>query len=246
MPGSVPTTVYDEKFYDLTVEGSLRSARIVVPLVFNLNPIRSVVDFGCGHGTWLKAFQELGIVDIQGIDGDYVDRRRILIDPGKFLAADLTRPIRLDRNYDLAMSLEVGEHLPRSSSVHLVDSLVSASRFILFSAAIPNQGGYSHINEQWPEFWRSLFLERGYRRLDCIRSIIFTNKNIEIFYRQNLYIFAAEPVFDEIVRGHPGLDVDQELEIVHKGILNNYKSCASLFREAVKAGMKSVRHRFSS
>jgi hypothetical protein len=240
------SSVYDEKFYDITVGGSLRSARIVVPLVSNLKTIRSVVDFGCGHGTWLKAFQELGVADLRGIDGEYVDRRKILIDPGQFLAADLTGPIHLGRNYDLAMCLEVGEHLPKSSSIHLVDSLASASGLVLFSAAIPGQGGIHHINEQWPDYWRSLFLERGYDRVDCIRPQIFGNGQVDWFYRQNLFLFASKAVLEEITENNDIIDTNNELEIVHKSIVDNYKSCSNLFRETIAAGFRSVRRRLSS
>jgi hypothetical protein len=76
---------------------------------------------------------------------------RILVDC--FEPADLSKPLRLSRRYDLACSLEVGEHLPPASSDHLVSSLVTAAPVALFSAAIPRQGGFGHVNEQWQDWW---------------------------------------------------------------------------------------------
>src|SRR5579862_7490141 len=106
---------YTEAFYDYQAEGSLRSARIVAPLLLRWISASRVFDVGCGLGTWLKAFQENGVQTIRGVDGSYIDKTKLLIDPGSFLEADLFGPFTLDGSYDLAISLEVGEHLPRAA-----------------------------------------------------------------------------------------------------------------------------------
>jgi hypothetical protein len=186
---SVP---YDDAFFDDQVDGSLSSARAVIPLLLKLLPVRSVVDFGCGRGTWLKVCLENGVETALGLDGDYVRRDKLLIDPGLFRSVDLRRPIELERRFDLALCLEVGEHLPSRSGPLLVESLAKAAPVVVFSAALPGQGGTDHINEQWPAYWQQLFERQGMRKYDVLRPLIWNRPEIEAWYRQNLYIFTKE------------------------------------------------------
>src|SRR5215204_4952574 len=109
------STPYGVRFYNDQRSGSLRSAQVIVPLVTALIRPRSVVDVGCGIGTWLKVFSEAGVEDYLGLDGDYVTRDQLLIEPMHFQAADLANPPKLERTFDLAVCLEVGEHLPAKS-----------------------------------------------------------------------------------------------------------------------------------
>lgn len=91
-------------------------------------------------GTWLSVFREKGVKDIVGIDGDYVDQNMLHIPEGAFIALDLTQPIKLNREFDLVVSLEVAEHLPIECAETFVETLTSLGAVILFSAAIPFQG----------------------------------------------------------------------------------------------------------
>src|SRR5436190_19968909 len=102
-------TAYDATFYAEQADGSLRSARAVVPLVMELVRPASVLDVGCGLGTWLAAFAEAGVADFLGMDGDYVDRAKLKIPAERFRAADLTNPPSPGRTFDLAVCLEVAE-----------------------------------------------------------------------------------------------------------------------------------------
>jgi SAM-dependent methyltransferase len=156
----------------------------------------SVVDLGCGLGTWLSVFAELGVEDVLGIDGEYVDRSALAIPADRFLARDLTRPLELPRTFDLAVSLEVAEHLPPDAAQTLVDSLTRHAPAVLFSAAIPGQDGVDHVNTQWPSYWRGLFLPRGYRAVDCIRPRIWDDEDVEFWYRQNLLLFVRSDVLE--------------------------------------------------
>src|SRR5438046_10610902 len=92
----------------------------------------SVVDLGCGIGTWLAVFAEHNVGDYVGIDGDYVDRSQLLIPPERFLSGDLSEPVELNRRFDLAVSLEVAEHLPAASARVLVASLTGLPPVVLF------------------------------------------------------------------------------------------------------------------
>ena len=75
-------------------------------------------------------------------------RSRLLTDPAKFTAVDLRDSFAIGRTFDLAISLEVAEHPPEEFAEPLVERLVTAAPFVLFSAAIPEQGGIHHVNEQ--------------------------------------------------------------------------------------------------
>jgi 2-polyprenyl-3-methyl-5-hydroxy-6-metoxy-1,4-benzoquinol methylase len=140
----------------------LRSAELVVPILIDLFRPRSVIDVGCGVAGWLAVFREHGVSDICGIDGAWVKAVQLKIDPGKFREIELVEPFRLERRFDLVLSLEAAEHLPLKSAPGFVESIARLGPVIVFSAAVPFQGGTNHLNEQWPDFWIKLFNECGY------------------------------------------------------------------------------------
>src|SRR5712692_4458031 len=102
---------YTSDYYRSHRDGARQSARVLVPMVLRYIPARSVIDVGCGQGTWLAVFREHGAEDVWGVDGDHVDRGQLEIPAAQFQAADLTRPLTLKRRFDLVVSLEVAEHL---------------------------------------------------------------------------------------------------------------------------------------
>lgn len=181
--------IYNEKFYDDQSSGSLRSAKAIVPTIVDLLSPKSVVDIGSGIGTWLSVFVENGVQDILGIDGPYVERNKLLIPSDCFLAADLNNIPPMTRPFDLALCLEVAEHLPHNSSDTLVDALTTSSNVVLFSAAIPFQGGEFHINEQWPDYWHEKFIRKNFISFDFLRQSLWANDEIEFWYRQNMVLY---------------------------------------------------------
>ena len=176
------------KYIHDDVVHNFNAAREVLPLVFDLVKPASILDVGCGTGTWLKVAQDLGIADIQGVDGDYVDRSMLKISTSHFQSHDLNKPFSLNRKFDLAICLEVAEHLLPAAANDLVSSLTEHSDLILFSAALPGQGGQHHINEQWPSYWQKLFEKKGYEMQDVLRLKIWNNTKIERWYRQNIFL----------------------------------------------------------
>jgi len=189
MTASDPPQPYSSDYYRAQRDGARRSARAIVPLVLELVEPRSVLDVGCGAGAWLSVFRDLGIADIFGVDGGEVDEL-LEIPPERFRAVDLRRPLQLDRRFDLAVSLEVAEHLPPEYADVLVDSLTALGDVVLFSAAIPGQGGTEHLNEQWPDHWAGLFGARGYLPVDCLRRKVWNDDEVEWWYAQNILLFA--------------------------------------------------------
>ena len=183
------TTVYDSSYYQRQIQGSLQSARVVAPILMDLFSPRSVVEVGCGHGTWLGAFHEQKVSDMLGIDGDYIDVNEMVIPLDCFKSFDLTAPLDLGRTFDLALSLEVAEHIPPTSAEVFVASICKLAPVVLFSAAIPSQSGTGHINLQWPHYWHELFARHGYHAFDPIRHKIWHDSRVEWWYRQNIYVY---------------------------------------------------------
>jgi len=187
---------YDANFFEGQSPGSRRSAAVVVPVVNELVRPRSVLDVGCGVGTWLAEWSCGGVTDLCGLDGEYVDRSAMQIQPSNFTAMDLRKPFSLGRRFDLVQSLEVAEHLEESCSDMLVQSLASHGDTILFSAAVPGQGGTNHVNEQWPSYWAEKFSWLGLKPFDVVRPVIWNDSRVDWWYRQNILIFSKNAAFE--------------------------------------------------
>ena len=185
---------YRSDWFESRKERARESARVVLPVVFTLIEPSSIVDVGCGTGSWLVVAEELGVPDSIGIDASHVDRALLEIPEERFLVHDLRNSPALNRTFDLALCLEVGEHLPLSSASILVQTLVGLAPVVLFSAAVPGQGGTSHVNEQWPEYWAALFSNHGYLAYDVVRPRIWRDDRVRYFYAQNslLYVRGSE------------------------------------------------------
>jgi SAM-dependent methyltransferase len=181
---------------------SAASARVVLPLLFRLSRPASVVDVGCLFGAWAAAAGELGVADVTGVDGTYVDRSKLLLD--RFEAHDLTVQFRLDREFDLALCLEVAHYLPRQRAASFVADLCALSPLVLFSAAIPHQGGLGHVNEQWPAYWAEHFVKRGYTPVDCVRDEIWDDPDVAPWYAQNTLLFVKHDAATAPLRAHYG------------------------------------------
>lgn len=183
---------YSFEFYEELSDTALPSARRVVPLVRELLPVSSVVDVGCGNGSWLSVFREAGALRILGIDGDWPSERQLLIPAACFRRLPLHQSIDTEEVFDLALCLEVAEHFPPDRADSLVADLCRLAPVVLFSAAIPYQGGLNHINEQWPAYWADRFERNGYRTIDVFRLQLWEDTEVTWWYKQNLLLFATE------------------------------------------------------
>ena len=233
--------IYDAGFFEHVDETALQAARRVVPIVTDLLHPASVIDVGCGRGGWLSVFRENGVESIQGVDGDYVDRSRLLIPSSSFRSIDLAGPFQIEGKYDLAVSLEVAEHIAAANADRLVEQLVGCAPFVLFSAAIPNQGGTHHVNERMPAYWHRRFAQHGYVALDPVRPKILSDRSVEYWYRQNILLYGLRDAVLASPRlaAEPQLAIGYELEWVHARIVNGmagrYIGVGRLLRELVKA-----------
>ena len=183
---------YSQDFYSYIDAGSRRSARVVASMLLPEMKIASLLDIGAGHGAWAAEWLAAGVEDVVAVDGDYVDRSQLAVPKKQFRAHDLATPLDLGRRFDLVQSLEVAEHLPPEKAELFVDNLVAHGDVILFSAAVPHQGGEHHVNEQPPEYWRRKFANRGLSVFDFLRPRLERRKEVKPWYRFNSYIYANE------------------------------------------------------
>lgn len=173
---------------------NLKAPNIIVPLIIRYLQPASVLDIGCGTGTFLRAFNDAGITDILGIDGTWVKTDDLYINKAYFKIADLEKPLHLNKSFDIAVCLEVAEHLKPTSADIIVDSLVTHSKTVIFSAAVINQGGQNHINEQDFDYWQQKFAAHGYEFYDFFRPLLWNNNEVDWWYRQNMFIVAHTSV----------------------------------------------------
>lgn len=180
--------MYSAEFYDLIRPGIVSSASQVVPVVADLVQPATMIDVGCGEGWWARAFADLG-VRATAVDGPHVDARAAI----PITRLDLATA-RLDLGrFDLAVCLEVAEHLPPSRAETLVDDLIAAAPVVLFSAAIPGQGGAGHVNELPLPYWVALFQARGHAVSGALRWLFWDDPKVEHWYAQNMIVTAQDP-----------------------------------------------------
>lgn len=172
---------------------STEGARAALEILFRQSRPASMLDVGCGCGTWLKAAMELGVTSVQGVDGVPIPEEQLLIPRHCFRVQDLTQPWDSPAQFDLVICVEVAEHLPPDSSPDLIKMLAARGNRILFSAAAPGQPGQNHIHCQWPDFWQAHFNRFGFACDDSIRWQLWDNEDVEPWYRQNLFLAVRAP-----------------------------------------------------
>lgn len=196
MGNSIDSQQYDSTFYRDIMNGSRLSAIVIVPYILALFPdIKTVSDFGCGAGAWLKEF-ELAGMEIQGYDFGVGVPENLLIPIQCFSSLDMTQHANVERKFDLALSLEVAEHIDARDADSFINLLTSSADVIVFSAAVPNQGGTDHKNEQWPAYWVKKFELFGFSCFDILRPVFWHDSRIEFWYRQNIMLYLSKKIVD--------------------------------------------------
>ncbi len=250
---------YTASELDAISQGSVQSAEVIVPFIKNIFSPVSVLDVGCGLASWLKVWEQNGVGDIFGVDGGEVAADQLMISSDKFRAIDLRDRFDLGRRFGLVQSLEVGEHLPTECAADFVDSLTTHADVVLFSAAIPGQGGYLHLNERWQSYWAALFEQRGLQTFDIVRPLVWNNNRVRVWYKQNSLVFvqaARVAEFDGLQAFTGG--VESQIDLVHPEMFSekmshpqNWASAASFPVRKLAVGLMkaipaAIRRRFAS
>jgi SAM-dependent methyltransferase len=183
-PLPLPEVDYDHNLNLHSFTGPLAA----VPILLKHYAFSSLLDVGCGTGSWLAAAVKHGVSNVFGVDGVAALSSRLHIPTSRFQQVDFRSEWDLGMQFDAALCLEVAEHLPSNYEANFIKNLVKHSSLVFFSAAPPGQSGQNHVNCHWPEHWQALFNDFGYECSDLIRWALWDISEIEPWYRQNLFV----------------------------------------------------------
>lgn len=236
--------IYTPDFYTDLDSSAEPSAKVIVPLLLSALDIKSVVDLGCGDGGWLEIFRKNGVAKIMGVDGDWVPKENLKIAAENFHEHSLDEPFSCEDSFDLAISLEVAEHLSPNRAKTFIKELTELAPTILFSAAIPGQGGVNHINEQWASYWKRLFAAHDYACIDLLRPKIWNDPNVTWWYKQNLILYVDREILNENegLKLKPTIESEERLDIVHPELwLKTLKSKKPSFTSLLRRQFRQLR-----
>jgi SAM-dependent methyltransferase len=222
--------IYNNDFFLFHKENSFQAAKLIVPIILDTFVINSVVDVGCGNGSWLRVFLDHGINNICGYDISDLEQEAYLVNK-KFIKTNnnfTSIDFSIKGKYDLLICLEVVEHLPRKISKNFIKKISNVSPLILFSAAIPGQKGTGHVNEQVPSYWRRLFNDNDFVEIDFLKPLLWKNAKIAWWYRQNITMYISKPYLDssvklkELANLYPQLNENENLVLISERILQKH------------------------
>jgi SAM-dependent methyltransferase len=194
------------------------SAHRILGILFEYARPDSVLDVGCGLGTWMSVASSLGVHDVHGIEGHRLDPSQLVVEQSLVTSVDLEQGFALNRRFDVAFCLEVAEHLSASAADQLVASLAAHTDVVLFSAAIPFQGGHHHVNEQFPDYWRIRFARHGFQPVDFIRPRIWNDPEVLWWLRQNTLLFAHDRAVAANEQLRQEAAIPRSLSVVHPDV----------------------------
>lgn len=168
---------------DMLYMCSLFPVKVIDRIIYEFQP-QSILDVGCGTGISLEYFLQ------KNIDAVGVENSRLAISKSpvkeKIIRHNLKKPLDLKKKFDMVWSFEVIEHIHPSFETIFLNSLIRHSDRIIISAAMPNQGGHGHFNEQLPEYWIDKFLNLGFQLNQNISECLH---NIDEMHAKNMLVF---------------------------------------------------------
>lgn len=183
---------YSDEYFDGWAEDSFKSAKGLLEILYKLYSAQSVADFGCGRGAWLTTCEMLGSRVLHGYDGPWVKKEKLYSNNIEFFPVNFEEKVVPRRRYDLAISVEVAEHISDKNADNFINMMNDASDVIIFGAAAKGQGGENHINEHWQSYWIGKFKKKGYICFDIFRSVLWKNSDVDWWYKQNTFLFVKE------------------------------------------------------
>lgn len=233
--------LYGDSFYNAQIKGSYRSASIYVKHLLGIFKPCSVIDVGCGRGSWLKAFSEEGVLNLVGIDGAWNSQENIIDPIIDFIPLDLNKPLmNFEHKFDLAISLEVAEHLRTESSITFVRNIISLADIVMFGAAYKKQGGVDHSNEQLHSYWAKIFIDNDFIPYDIFRPNFWGNEEVEFWYQQNTFLYVKkDSVFNQTLTdaGHKPISNIAFMNCVHPQLYDSWVLTAN---KPLKAIIKKI------
>jgi hypothetical protein len=195
-------------------DGSIAHKRKILEVLRKHYDFQSVADLGCGRAGWLRVAKSMGIQKVHGYDIPEIDISQREIKENEFTPVDLSEKYSFNQAFDLAISTEVAEHIPVNGTENFIGNLVEAAPVILFSAALPYQGGLGHVNENWVEYWHGFFQERDYHCIDFLRDKLWHDPSIPYYYRQNLLLYVNRDKLNHFV-GQGMIESNNPKSLIH-------------------------------
>ena len=199
--------IYNRAFFEGNQQEGVRMAPWFVPLLQNVFDFHSLIDVGCGTGHYLQYCLNCGIGDVLGLEGSPAAFADLLVDKRYVVMHDLRLPYTVGRRFDLAISVEVAEHIDKLYASNFIKILCDASDTVALTAAKPGQGGTAHVNEQGEEWWVEKFrrfdygfdstttqmLRRGIRQAREAGNFVtrWFESNIMVFRRRGSELFPS-------------------------------------------------------
>lgn len=198
--------IYNSEYYARDVEArAVRSAGSIADSIIATFAPKRVIDIGCGTGALLEALRERGC-EVFGLEYSdaalkYCSYRHLNV--AKFdLESDA---IGDESGFDVAVSMEVAEHLPEKIANRYVDLIAHMAPQIVFTAAPPGQGGTDHVNLQPPQYWKAKFQQRGFEYAEEVTQRWHDDwqvgGEVESWYYDNLMIFRKKNLNDNLAAG---------------------------------------------
>lgn len=225
-----PIKLYPNKFYAQRESKTSYAARVILDILFNEFEINSAIDLGCGNGVWVTELERRGVSRTLGVDGPWVPRNLFLSQSDYLEHNFALEKFIIKERFDLVICLEMFEHIPHARSIELISTISSITDCVLFSAAVPNQGGNGHINEQYLSYWVKLFQNKGFYVNDTIRPKIWNDPAIPYWYRQNIVIFSRV----ECLTQFGPIDIIHPETLIEKTTPSFRRSLSNLFRSIMK------------
>jgi hypothetical protein len=187
---------YTPNFYEEVASRADVASQICANLLKETLLIETLIDVGSGTGIWTRNFlltidqlKELTSIDLPTTRRIYLEDSSLDLSKIRIIEQDLVaNPYLPEEIFDLTICVEVLEHLVEDAGIKLIEEFGKKTKFLLFSAAVPGQGGTHHINEQKYAYWYEKLKNSGFVPLDIMRPSL-NKPEVPSYYRHNIVLW---------------------------------------------------------